>query len=287
MLYPSVTPRGKTNEVSTTDGTQLGQSSYDPRVSRPALESQLDEHEHQALDLLDALPLGGEADSDTIAAMDVVRGLLPRLVESVAQTLIDAAYQLSQTEDRGALEAGRLDEIRLTLVERPRLSLAIAPAVETTSVLLGLDRGATASAVLKELAEQAEFDEALHACSTAIAERLAAAQPTEGGQPVARALWVFRCAAVAQAGPSIRARQLAAESPEHLALARALIEQHRDAAELVDAFERAVSALRVAKPEPPPTGPPSIDGPKRKFTYVHVILALIVLGLTLWHYVWR
>ena len=32
---------------------------------------------------------------------------------------------------------------------------------------------------------------------------------------------------------------------------------------------------------------PQIDGPKRKFTRVHVILALIVLGLTIWHYVFR
>jgi hypothetical protein len=264
---------------------QLGQSSYAAPVSRSALESLISEHEHQALDLLDELPSAD--DSDALAAVEVVRGVLPRLVESLANTLIDAAWQLSQTEDRGSLDAGRLDEIRLTLSEQPRLSLAITPAVETTAVVLGLDRAGAAWAVLSELAEQAgtEAGTSLHACSTAIAERLAAAQ-SQDGQPVARALWVFRCAAVAQAGPSIRARVLAADHVEHLALARALVEQHRDAAALVDAFDTAVQALRAAKQEPP-TGPDAIDGPKRKFTYVHVILAMIVLGLTLWHYVWR
>lgn len=263
---------------------QLGQTSYAAPVSRSALDSLISEDEHQALDLLDELPSAD--DSDALAAVEVVRGLLPRLVESLAHTLIDAALQLSQTEDRGSLDAGRLDEIRLTLSEQPRLSLAITPAVETTAVVLGLDRAGAAWAVLNELAEQAEAEAgtSLHACSTAIAERLTAAQSPDG--PVSRALWVFRCTVVAQAGPSIRARVLAADHVEHLPLARALVEQHRDADALVDAFDEAVQALRAAKQEPA-TGPDAIDGPKRKFTYVHVILAMIVLGLTLWHYVWR
>jgi hypothetical protein len=57
---------------------------------------------------------------------------------------------------------------------------------------------------------------------------------------------------------------------------------------LVDAFDHARAALEAAAVErPTPDSAPQIDGPKRKFTYVHVILALIVLGLTLWHYVFR
>lgn len=257
--------------------------------------AEVDEHEHQALDLLDEQPRGSSQDtvSDEVrAAMVVVRELLPRLGSVVARTLIEAASELSRTEDRGPLEVEVLDEIRLTLRERPRLSLAIAPTVESVGMILGLDRDGTAWAVLLELAEQAraEADPRLHKCSTAIAERLAAAQPgPPGGPVVTRALRVFRSAAAAQAGPSVRARLLAADSPEHLRLALALVEHHADAATLVDAFDQARAVLEAAAVEraAPAGTPPQIDGPKRKFTRVHVILALIVLGLTLWHYVFR
>jgi hypothetical protein len=99
---------------------------------------------------------------------------------------------------------------------------------------------------------------------------------------------VFRSAAVSRAGPSIRARLLAADHPEHLGLALALVDHHAVAAALVEAFDHARAALEAAAAsQPPPDRTPQIDGPKRKFTYVHVILALLVLGLTLWHYVLR
>lgn len=292
-------------------GEELGQSSVCmiPRVSLPTESEivgtpggtvELDEHEHQALDLLDEQPRGASQDAvpgEVRAAEDVVRVLLARLASVVSITLIDAASQLARTEDRGSLEIVVLDEIRLTLVENPRLSLAIAPTVETLGTILGLDRDAAAWALLLELAEQAhtEADERLHNCSTAIAERLAATEPNHAsaaGETVTRALRVFRSAAVIQAGPSIRAQLLAADHPEHLGLARALVEHHVDAATLVDAFDHARTAFETAAAErparPPSDGaPPQIDGPKRKFTRVHVILALIVLGLTLWHYVFR
>jgi hypothetical protein len=274
---------------------------YDPTVSRPP-ESQvvvipggrvdIDEHEHQALDLLDEHPRESSQDAvpgELAGAVATVRGLLPRLGSAVALTLIDAASQLARTEDRGLLEVATLDEIRLTLVEHPRLGLAIAPAAESLGTILGLDRDGTAWALLQALAEQAltEADGRLHACSSALAERLAAAQPTPG-HTVTRDLRVFRSAAMAQAGPSIRARLLAADHPEHLGLALALVDHHADAATLVDAFDHARAALEAAAVEQPtPDRAPQIDGPKRKFTYVHVILAALVLGLTLWHYVLR
>lgn len=260
-----------------------------PPPGPAALESQIAEHEHQALDLLDAQARDcAESDAVPDGAAQVVRELLPRLVEAVGRTLLDAATELSQTDDRGSLDPRTLDEIRLTLAEQPLLSLAITPAVETTGLLLGLDRDGAAWAMLLELAAtaKAEAGEALHACSTAIAERLAAAQPSPSTPEVSRALRVFRSAAVAQAGPLIRARTLAVDHPEHLALAGVLVVQQHDAGALVDAFDAARAALASAAPKPA-DGPDQMDGPKRKFTYVHVILAMIVLGLTLWHYVWR
>jgi hypothetical protein len=263
-------------------------------VGTPGGTVELDEHEHQALDLLDQQPRGAAQDAvpdEVRAAEDIVRVLLARLASVVSITLIDAASQLARTEDRGSLETAVLDEIRLTLVENPRLSLAIAPTVEALGTVLGLDRDGAAWALMLELAgqAQAEADERLLNCSTGIAERLAAAKPSPAGGTITRSLRVFRSAAVIQAGPSVRAQLLAADHPEHLGLARALVEHQADAATLVDAFDHARAALEtVAAERPAPDGaPPQIDGPKRKFTRVHVILALIVLGLTIWHYVLR
>jgi hypothetical protein len=263
-------------------------------VSSPSeSEIEVDEAEHQALDLLDAVPTQDTV-SDVLSdelgtAIAVVRPLLHRVGAAVAQTLVEASRELAQTDDRGTLELGMADEIRLTLAERPEQGLAIAPVVDITGMILGLERGSTAWGLLLELAGQAtaEADERLHACSTAIAERLDAAQPRPGSEP-SRALRVFRSAAVAQAGPSIRARRLAADHEAHLGLALALVERHARASALVDAFDEARAALQAAAPERAAVPDvPQIDGPKRKFTSVHVILALIVLGLTVWHYVFR
>jgi hypothetical protein len=258
----------------------------------PESEIEVDEAEHQALDLLDELSgsMRQDAVSDEVgAAIALVRPLLQRLGAAVAPTLIEATRELAQTEDRGALELAMVDEIRLTLAERPRLGLAIAPVVEITGMILGLERGSVAWGVLVELAQEAtaEAGERLYACSTAIAERLEAAEPKPGSEP-SRALRVFRSAAVMQAGPSIRARRLAAGHEQHLGLALALVQRHEQAAALVDAFDQARAAIEAASRERPSAPePPQIDGPKRKFTRVHVILALIVLGLTIWHYVLR
>lgn len=252
---------------------------------------EIDEHEHQALDLLDEHPRGSAQDavSDEVgAAVPVVRELLLRMGTQIGLTLIDAASQLARTPDRGRLEVATLDEIRLTLAKHPPLSFALGPVVQNLDRILSFDRTGMTWDVLCELVRQAliDVDERLYNCSLAIAERLAAAQPA-AGVSVPRALRVFRSAVVAEAGPSIRAQQLAADHPEHLRLALALVEQHADAATLVDAFDQARAVLEAATVETKPDAPPQIDGPKRKFTYVHVILALIVLGLTLWHYVFR
>lgn len=247
----------------------------------------LTEHEHQALDLLDERPPGSlnPADPTDSAALTVVREIAPRLVGAVARAMLDAASELARTDDRGPLDAGRLDEIRLTLTEHPRLSLAIRPAVETTVELIGLDPDGAATELLRSLGRELRPDPALDACSMAIADRLAAAN---GDGQISRPLRVFRNAVMTLGGPTIRALTLAFDHPEHFGLARTIVQQHRgDAASLVDAFDMAIAALRAANAEPPADGPPAMDGPKRKFTYVHVILAAIVLGLTLWHYVFR
>jgi hypothetical protein len=286
-------------------------------ASKPEDRTVLAEHEHQALDTLEAVPLGdvwqashgGAAESpfDVAAALreagedlaeieDAIataRPMFARLIAAMAEPLLIAAEVLAATEDRGALDPEAIGRVRQTLNESPELAPALAGAVETVAMVLGLDRQALAWALLVELGEQAnaQAPELVRECSTAIGERLAAAWPASrqhaGAAEPARALRVFRSAVVAAAGPDVRARSLAADHPEHLPLARTLVESESDPAVLVDRFDAARAALVAAEPKRPDNPEDRIDGPKRKFTIVHLILALIIAGLTVWHYVFR
>lgn len=269
---------------------------------RPA-QRRLDEHEHQALDLLDSIE-SDEVSSTGAAgiqpeaiegAIVVARPLFIRLVAGAAEDLLLAAEALAATDDRGSLAGEALDGARRTLNEHPELAPALARAVEVIGVTLGLDRESLAWALLVELGERAsaEAPESIRVCAEAIAERLDAAWTprTSDAEPrePSRALRVFRSASVISAGPELRARLLAADHPEQLALARMLIEADADAdpAALVDRFDAARAALASAGSEPAESPEAITDGPKRKFTIVHAILALIILGLTIWHYVFR
>lgn len=275
----------------------------------------LDELEHQALDLLDALPggaawqsfawakRGAEGDAEALleevdsvedvedveeveAAVARVEPAFERVLAQVAANLIDAAAWLAGTEARGALDLEALLAARTKLTEQPELGAVIEPASELTRQLLGLSPGSVAAAVLDDLGSRVDANERalLAACTAAIRERLQAAGSTAGlPEPLARPLRVFRSAAIAQAGPSVRAQTLAAEQPELLDLATRLVAMHRDPLALVEAYDAARSAID----DPPPEPHEVIDGPKRKFTIVHVVLAAIVLGLTLWHYIVR
>jgi hypothetical protein len=209
----------------------------------------------------------------------------------MAERLLVAAERLAATDDRGALELETCSRARATLSERPELAPALSSAVEAVGVSLGLDRESLAWAILIELGERtsASSEATLRSCSIAIAERLTAAQPSDPAKKPSRALRVFRSAAVSAAGPEIRARFLAADQPEQFALARTLVELQADPVALVDQFDAAVCALASAGSNPGEDSSPEAvtDGPKRKFTWVHLVLALIVLGLTIWHYVFR
>lgn len=256
-----------------------------------------DELEHQALDVLDSVPFSGDAaveQADLAGAIAAARPLFIRLVALAVEDLLVAAEALAVGEDRGSLELEAIDRARRALNEHPEFAPAFARAVEMVGVTLGLDRESIAWGILVELGERAsaEAPEPIQLCARAVGERLDAAQGTDG-EP-SRALRVFRSAAGISAGPELRARLLAADHPQHLTLARALIEASEpsgsrpvDAATLVDRFDAARATLAAAEPRAPEGPEARTDGPKRKFTIVHVILALIVLGLTVWHYVFR
>lgn len=272
----------------------------------------LGELEHQALDTLEAvgaaglqpdiataLRESGEDLAEIEGAIATAQPLFGRLIAVMAERLLSAAELLAASDERGGLDPEALERVRQTLNESPELAPALAGAVETVAIVLGLDRQALSWALLVGIGERASAaaPEFVRACSSAIAERLAAAWPASrqetGAAEPARALRVFRSAVVAAAGPDVRARSLAADHPEQLAVARALVERESDPVVLVDHFDAARAALAAAEPKPgkllaKPEGPEArIDGPKRKFTVVHLVLALIILGLTVWHYGFR
>jgi len=275
----------------------------------------LDELEHQALDELDGLALGpawaaaqagseqhrrefeaalddaGVRHETVVEAVAIARSVVLRLSRAAAEQLLEAATVLEKTPDRGALDPAMLDLARATLTKNPELGPAIAAAVEGAGIMLGLDRRGVAWAVLVDLGDRVSVDapHPMRICSAAIAERLVAAWPTVLAErsEASRALRVFRSAAMVAAGASVRARFLAADHPEHLAIARALVDQHRDPATLVEQFDAARASLE-ADAKPAASEPEAqTDGPKRKFTAMHLILALIILGLTVWHYGFR
>ena len=76
-----------------------------------------------------------------------------------------------------------------------------------------------------------------------------------------------------------------------LRLANAIVaaQPQATASELLATFEAARAALESAAASETASGTsePALDGPKRRFTWVHALLAAIILALTLWHYLGR
>lgn len=258
----------------------------------PAVPSDLDDLEHQALDLLEDLDGSnepGEANADTSEAVERVRVAFDRLLIGEADRLLAAAQTLAQAEPSRGIDPDALVQVRAAIATNPRLAPALAPAVELIGLSLGLARDRLAWTLLIERSEVAAVDAptSFAALSTELAVILRDAWPQPDAAPPSRAMRVFRLSALAGAGPSIRARAIAAEHPEQLRLAQALLVAQPEASpsELLDAFEAARVALESTTIDEAPAQ--TTDGPKRRFTWLHALLAAIVLGLTLWHYLGR
>lgn len=281
------------------------------------------EAEHQALDLLDDLALGplwlaahrgsgegraaaedglktaiqeaGEDPAEVEGEAAIAAELFRRHIAALAPKLLRAARELATSDAPGELDEDTIARLEDQLRERPSLAPAISATVESVGMSLGLDRDSVAWAVLIAVGEEAadEAPEELLRTAEAIEERLRAALDPAGA-PLPLPLRVFRSAAVASAGPELRARFLARDQPELIGLARELVrdEALADPVELVAAFDERRALLEReararADSDAAPEPEPEPDGPKRKFTLVHLALALLVLGLTLWHYLLR
>jgi hypothetical protein len=275
--------------------------------SEPSWLVEFDELDHQALDLLDGLGCGAvwltarsqpgpetsakleralaeedESSERVTEAVARVRPLLIGLVGRVAGVVVDAAARLATTDDRGGLEPAAVAALAERLAAQPERGAGIEWATELTLEVLGLARDSIASAIILALPQELPASEHVDEHGetvAAIGERLERAR----NRNLRVELRVFRSAALRMAGPSLRAAALATERPDAIALALKIVTVHADPREQVEQFDRALAATNTAKDEPLAT----FDGPKRKFTIVHVILAAIVLGLTLWHYIWR
>lgn len=254
----------------------------------PRVPTLLDELEHQALDRLEDESLEGEAEPiDGVDPDDrrVVEAAFARLAPDHADRLLAAALALAEAAPELALDRGALARARAHLAAEPALAPALAPTLELLALALGLPRAGMGFRVLLGVGERAsaQAPAELGLLSAELAALLRDAWPREGGEPPSRALRVFRVAALAGAGPSLRARSLAAEQPELLRLADGLLRAHPDASadELVAAFE-AVQSEPEQRDEAP-----QVPGPKRRFTWVHALLAAIIAALTLWHYLLR
>lgn len=252
---------------------------------------QLDELEHQALDRLDELEVdeldADELDAQTLADRACVEAALTRLAAPAAARLLAAALVLADAEPSLALDREAIVAARERLAAHPELALALAPTIELLGLSLGLARAGLGFRVLLGLGERAtsQAPAELALLSAELAALLRDAWPREGAEPPSLALRVFRVAALAGAGPSVRARSLAAEQPELLRLATMILGSQPDASaeELVAAFE----AARARSDAEQRDEAPEVPGPKRRFTWVHALLAAIIAALTLWHYLLR
>ncbi len=102
----------------------------------------------------------------------------------------------------------------------------------------------------------------------------APSMPTD--DPTAPELARFRLDAVRGAGNEIRARALAGDEPDQISLAREVVKQAADAPVAMRAFTRAVESARAEQLD--------ASGPKRRFTWLHLTLAVVLVAVTAWHY---
>jgi hypothetical protein len=256
----------------------------------PVLSDELDELEHQALDRLDDLEASGERDATDDEAIERVAAMFDRLLLGEARRLLDAAEALALAEPERAIGRPALAEVRAALAENPELAPALTPAIELLGLGLGLtrDRFAWSLAIARSEAAAARAPAAFASLSTELSAVLREVWPQPNVPSPSLPARAFRLEVLGGGGPSVRARALAAEHPEHGKLASALLLARPEASarELVEAFEQARNRIETAAVEQA-SAPPVSDGPKRRFTWVHALLAAIILGLTLWHYLAR
>jgi hypothetical protein len=184
--------------------------------------------------------------------------------------------ELLAADHRAALAALHAD---------PATAFALAPALAVTARNLSLDPQGLLCAMLAAAVRRPPDPAGPLARVGEVAERWLEAAALGPGPPelageCAPELVTLRRRMARDAGAEARARALAADRPDLIDVARAIVRATPD-------DERAGRAFAVASrgEMAAPTGPPG--PPRRPFGRLHVALALALLALFVWHYLLR
>ncbi len=217
-----------------------------------------------------------------------------RPLEAIRTQPVRAALAGGSLPDPAAVDEVRGDIDRaVAIIERdPSHAFCVRPAIATLIQVLGLPRGGALEGLLEARQRLAPtplgaLDRASEVASRlARAAHLPAVLMAEGLVPEAYvpahpALARFRLECVEGAGPEVRATALAGDAPELRKLAESLVGgevSHRARIRTFD--ELARKAREADRKEPDPTR-------GRKFTWQHAILLVLLLGFSLYYYLWR
>jgi hypothetical protein len=232
---------------------------------------------HQALDdLIDADELGPELEE----AQWRVRAWLDDLLPVLAERTFAHAVALPEIDE------GSFDAARRELAERPKSAWGLTAIVELARTRYDLPEETAVAEVIRPLPDRsptlAKADATLQA---------AIARSWE--LPTDRAHRHFRCQLLEGGDREAQARALTAEHPEFLPIARTLVRSHGDLETRLDAFEAEWEAFEAQREKGDEEGSgdevPAVEArvAKRRFTWVHVAFAVLIIALFVWQYYFR
>jgi hypothetical protein len=175
--------------------------------------------------------------------------------------------------------ADALDRSLAGLGAEPRRARGFAPALTATRRMLAVAHASLLDALVDEgeapEPELAHLGRVVQRWSRAAYLRTVCAEASSP-RPTAPELVRFRVESMREAGNEVRAQALAADAPDRVELARQIARRGSDPVAALDSFSRAVEAARRAELE--------AQGPRRRFRAMHLVLALILVAFTVWHY---
>ena len=240
------------------------------RANMPDVGPEPDESVHQALDeLVEHERLAPDLD----AAAAVVRAWLAAIVPAGADRMLELAGPLAS--DLDMLERARAEEKR-----DPTRAFELAPVLELLRIRFALPEGSALDELL--VARPASSESLVHA------SRLVRELVDESWKPGAsRAHRAFRAHLLADADLETQARALAADAPDRLGAARMIVAREPDIARRIASFDSLAETDADGAAKHDAADPIEARVRKRRFTWLHLVLALVVIGLFAWQYFLR
>jgi hypothetical protein len=227
------------------------------------------EADHLALDELEDASVHGD---ERRRAEVHLAPFVTQLAQELGANLTTALHGVLPLDD-GLVDRASIDELESTLADAPLHLLSYPTGRSLLGEALAAEPAGPLSQHIATLGDGAP-DRAL---SATLEVMTASAYDSGRCTP---ALRHFRVALLRGFHPALRANALAALDPARRDLALELCQQHAKTDPLLDAFDqaRAEADIDAAKLAP---------GPPRHFSWVHVLFALIIAGLTAYHYLFR